>query len=63
LKAFGHLPEEAISEVLDMGFSRMQAIERDGRLTSLDSDQIVRLTDTLMAGMEVVNLLFRRDVT
>jgi FkbM family methyltransferase len=62
LRAFGHKPETAITEVLAMGFRRAQVIEGNGRLTDLTQapDQIKQLTQQLMTHMGVVNLLFMR---
>jgi FkbM family methyltransferase len=60
LRAFGHEPEEALAEVLDLGFRRVQAIEPSGQVTDLtrDADRTRQLTRRLTAGLTVVNLLF-----
>jgi len=67
LKAFGLQPEQALAEVLDLGFRQVQIIERDGRLRDMTGDEaaLSRLTAQLMAEnhMDVVNLLFRRSLT
>lgn len=65
LAASGAAPTDAISEVLALGFQRVQAIEADGRLTDLtgDDDALAARTEALMAHMDVVNLLFTRQST
>ena len=60
LKAFGHDPQAALDEVLDMGFSRVEAIEADGSLRDWrDADLVARETARMLGDMGVVNLLFR----
>ncbi|MFP4320887.1 MAG: FkbM family methyltransferase [Anaerolineales bacterium] len=66
LSAFGHEPQAALAEVRQMGFDHMFIIrETDGSLETLDVNDaaFAELTDTLMARMGVVNLLFRRDAS
>ena len=62
LQAFGHEPIHALREALAMGFGQMQAIAPDGSLRDWTNDaaEIQRQTETLLAGMGVINLLFRR---
>ena len=62
LQAFGYEPIDALREVLALGFGRMQAIEPDGSLRDWTDDaaEVRRRTDALLAGMGVMNLLFRR---
>lgn len=62
LKAFDYDPIEALSEVLGMGFTRMQAINLDGSLTdwTADSATITTETQALLKHMGVINLLFTR---
>ena len=60
LKAFGHDPQAALDEVLDMGFSRVEAIEADGSLRDWrDADLVAQETARMLGDMGVVNLLFR----
>jgi len=63
LHASGMVPEDALQEVLDMGFRQVYAIEPTGDLTNLTDDQtaIKARTAALMEHMDVVNLLFMRD--
>jgi FkbM family methyltransferase len=60
LKAFGHDPEGALAEVLAMGFTQVQAIEPDGRLTDWTGQHtaVQQQTAQLLTRMGVVNLLF-----
>lgn len=60
LKAFDHNPEEALGEVLAMGFHQVQVIEPDGRLTDVTADPtaVHNLTTQLIDHMGVVNMLF-----
>ncbi len=60
LKAFGHNPEEALGEVLAMGFHKVQVIEPDGNLVDVtEGATAVRdLTAQLIDHMGVVNMLF-----
>jgi FkbM family methyltransferase len=60
LTAFGFVPEEALSEVIALGFSRVQIIEPGGALRDLPRDlpALAALTERLKAHMGVVNLLF-----
>ncbi len=62
LKAFGHDPVAALSEVQALGFSQMQAIEADGRLTPLTNqpEKVHNLTEQLMGNMGVINLLLKK---
>ena len=61
LQAFGHEPAEALSEALQLGFARVQAIETDGALTDWgDAALVERETARLLAGMGVVNLLLTK---
>jgi FkbM family methyltransferase len=62
LKAFGHNPIAALEEVQKFGFSQMQAIEADGRLTTLNQQpqKLRALTQQLMNNMGVINLLLRK---
>lgn len=60
LAAFGHNPEEALAEVIALGFERVQVIEANGTLTDLTGDPsaLAALTARLKTNMGVVNLLF-----
>jgi FkbM family methyltransferase len=62
LKAFGHEPVAALNEVQSLGFTKMEAIEGDGRLTDLthQADHLQSLTEQLMQNMGVINLLLQR---
>ena len=62
LKAFGHDPVAALAEVQSFGFSHMQAIKTDGRLTTLTNqpEKLHTLTQQLMSNMGVINLLLCR---
>jgi FkbM family methyltransferase len=62
LKAFDYEPQEALREVLGLGFATLQVIEPDGRLTDLTNDQVAlnTLTGRLMENMGVVNLLLAK---
>lgn len=62
LSASGIAPEDAVHEVLAMGFQRVQAIESDGSLTDLTDRAAVleSRTAALTEHMDVVNLLFTR---
>jgi len=64
LKAFGHDPLAALSEVLAMGFTDAQIIGDDGSVNHLDlQTSVLRdLTTRLMSHMGVVNLLLTRGV-
>lgn len=67
LKAFNLQPEQALAEVLNLGFGQMQVIEKDGRLTDLKGDKaaIDALTVQLLDNnqLDVVNLLLKRPST
>lgn len=62
LKAFGHDPIAALHEVQSFGFSKVEAIEVDGRLTNLSHqpDHLQNLTAQLMQNMGVINLLLQK---
>ncbi|MBK8899593.1 MAG: FkbM family methyltransferase [Anaerolineaceae bacterium] len=62
LKAFGHDPVGALLEVQSFGFSKMKAIEEDGRLTNLTDqpEHLHNLTAQLMQNMGVINLLLQK---
>jgi FkbM family methyltransferase len=62
LKAFGHDPVAALHEVQSFGFSKVEAIEADGRLTNLSHqpDHLQNLTAQLMQNMGVINLLLQK---
>lgn len=62
LKAFDFQPQDALAEVMSLGFRQMSMIERDGALADLthDPDAVARLTERLMDHMDVVNLLFTK---
>jgi FkbM family methyltransferase len=62
LKAFDYEPQEALREVLGLGFATLQVIEPDGRLTDLTNDQAALdiLTGRLLENMGVVNLLLAK---
>jgi len=66
LKSFDHDPQQALAEVLAMGFDSLQVIETDGSLRDLNSDgaagdqTIGQMTTHLMEHMGVVNLLLTR---
>ena len=64
LKAFGHDPVAALQEVRGMGFSQLDAIEADGRLTSLtiQPEKLHNLTKQLMGNMGVINLLLKKII-
>ena len=60
LKSSGYQPEQALQDVLAMGFSRVSIIETDGTLTDVTHkpDDIATRTNHLMTHMDVVNVLF-----
>jgi FkbM family methyltransferase len=62
LRAFGHVPQDALREVMAMGFSHVQVIQADGDLLDITDDAATldALTERLMTGMDVVNLLVTR---
>jgi FkbM family methyltransferase len=62
LQAFDHDPIQALTEILAMGFSTMQAINPDGSLTDWTKDAATVQTQTqdMLNTMGVINLLFRR---
>ncbi len=62
LKAFDYEPIQALSEVLGMGFTRMQAINLDGSLSDWTDDAatIQSQTQAMLKNMGVINLLFTR---
>lgn len=64
LRAFGYVPEDALQEVMAMGFKRVAAIQDDGTVKELTDqpEQIAALTDDLGQNMSVVNLLFQKLV-
>ncbi|MEL7435766.1 MAG: FkbM family methyltransferase [Chloroflexota bacterium] len=59
LEAFGNVPEDALQEVLAMGFTSLYAIEADGSLTDYthQTDELRQLTQQLKQNMSVINLL------
>lgn len=63
LKGFGFDPQAALHEVLQLGFTRMYAIEADGRLTDLthDNTALAARTQSLLETMGVVNMRFTRE--
>ena len=63
LTAFDLEPLAAMAEVQALGFTTMEAIEVDGRLTDLTGDNgaLQQLTDNLMSHMGVVNLRLARQ--
>ncbi|GJM42610.1 MAG: hypothetical protein DHS20C20_28920 [Ardenticatenaceae bacterium] len=62
LKAFGHDPVAALQEVQSFGFTKVEAIELDGRLTNLthQPNHLQTLTEKLMQNMGVINLLLQK---
>ncbi|GAB5493660.1 MAG: hypothetical protein Phog2KO_38750 [Phototrophicaceae bacterium] len=62
LKAFGHVPHEALQEILGMGFNNLYIIEDDGSLTDYThkTDELNQLTEKLVRDMSIVNLLLTR---
>lgn len=63
LKAFDYDdPSQALSDVLAMGFKRIQAINLDGSLTDWthDATTVQNQTQSLLQHMGVINLLFTR---
>lgn len=63
LKAFDYDdPAQALSEVLSMGFSKMQAVNPDGSLTDWthDAPTIQAQTQAMLNNLGVINLLFTR---
>ncbi|VAW40048.1 hypothetical protein MNBD_CHLOROFLEXI01-2417 [hydrothermal vent metagenome] len=62
LTAFGHDPIAALDEVQAFGFSQMESIEEDGRLTNLSQqpEKLRTLTQQLMGNMGVINLLLKK---
>ncbi|PJF22341.1 MAG: hypothetical protein CUN56_06505 [Phototrophicales bacterium] len=62
LRAFDNQPEEALHEVLGMGFSHVSIIQKDGTLTDITGQQetIKTMTARLMDHMDVENLLFTK---
>ena len=62
LSAFGHDPQAALAEALELGFDSVAAIGEDGTLRDWTRDSALVKAETarLAAGMEVVNLLLRR---
>ncbi len=63
LQSFDLNPRDALQEVMDMGFHRLQVIQEDGSLLDWTNtpDKIDNLTDELMSNMGVVNLLLTRQ--
>jgi FkbM family methyltransferase len=55
-------PIDALSEVMVMGFSRMQAIQDDGSLLDLTRQPMIlkTMTDQMMKHIGVINILFTR---
>ncbi|MEM7332224.1 MAG: FkbM family methyltransferase [Chloroflexota bacterium] len=62
LQGFGHDPVSALFEVMEMGFSSLQAIEPDGSLTNfaLDRPQLEEITAPLMKEMGVLNVFLQK---
>lgn len=62
LQAFDNVPEDALQEVLAMGFTKLYVIEADGSLTDYThrQDKLHILTQNLTQNMSVVNLLLTR---
>lgn len=62
LRGFGHNPVSALFEVMEMGFTSLQAIESDGSLTDLAIDKALleQKTQALMVDMGVLNVLLKR---
>lgn len=62
LQAFGNVPDQALAEVLAMGFNKLYVIQADGSLQDYtrSSAQMSALTEKLMQHMGVVNLLLTR---
>ena len=62
LKAFDHDPVQALTEILSMGFSKIQAINPDGSLTDWihDASTVQTQTQAMLNTMGVINLLFTR---
>lgn len=62
LQAFGNVPDQALAEVLAMGFNKLYVIQADGSLQDYtqNSAQMSALTEKLMQHMGVVNLLLTR---
>lgn len=62
LKAFGHDPEDALREVLALGFDRLSVIESNATLTDYTTqpEALRALTQSLVQHMGVVNLLIQR---
>ena len=61
LRAFGFEPEEALAEVLALGFERMEVIKAGGGLADLTHDQAALAAQTAHLDKELgaANLLFR----
>lgn len=62
LKAFDYDPVQALTEILSMGFRKMQAINPDGSLTDWthDAATVQTQTEAMLNTMGVINLLFTR---
>ena len=62
LKAFDDETSQALTEVRNMSFTKMQAINPDGSLTdwTQDTSTIQSQTNAMLNNMGVINLLFTR---
>lgn len=62
LKAFDYDPVQALTEILSMGFSKIQAVNPDGSLTDWTHDvaTVQAQTQAMLNTMGVINLLFTR---
>jgi FkbM family methyltransferase len=62
LNAFDYDPVQALTEILSMGFRKMQAINPDGSLTDWTHDPatVQAQTQAMLNTMGVINLLFTR---
>lgn len=63
LSSFDIVPQEAVQEVLNMGFQNVYCINKDGSLDELSHDpqKLDELTHSLEQHIGVVNLLFTRE--
>lgn len=63
LRAFDHVPEDAVQEVMALGFARVAMINENGTLSDLTGqpDQLSTLINHLSQNMGVVNLLFQKS--
>jgi len=63
LEGFGHNPVQALEEVVELGFRKIQMIEAAGALTDLTTNRaaLQKITEKLKENMGVVNLLLTKS--